>query len=255
MSNLSYIYGYHAIHAALICQPQQIKQIYANTKRQDQRASQLALLAEQHGVTWVWASADELRALLPKTDQGVHQGFVATCVDQPYYQQPQLAGFLSQSMTQPNAPLLLVLEGIQDPHNLGACLRSANAFNVQAVVIPKHRAASITPAVRKVASGAAETLPIFQVTNISRTLVALKDLGIWLVGTDVDATMTVDELDLTGPIALVLGNEQTGLRQLTKKHCDFLVKIPMQGTVQSLNVSVATAVCLYEVQRQRNQPR
>jgi len=148
-------------------------------------------------------------------------------------------------------PLLLVLDGVTDPHNLGACLRSADAAGVHAVIVPRDRAAGLSPVVRKVAAGAAETVPLIQVTNLARTLRWLKERGFWLVGTDDEATQSIYTAKLTGPIAIVLGAEGAGMRRLTKEHCDLLVNIPMQGVVESLNVSVATGVTLFEAVRQR----
>ena len=147
--------------------------------------------------------------------------------------------------------LVLVLDGVQDPHNLGACLRSADAAGVTAVIVPKDRAASITPVVRKVAAGAAESVPLITVTNLARTLKALKAAGVWLVGTSGDATQTLYQVALKGPIAIVMGAEGEGMRRLTTQECDYLVKLPMRGQVESLNVSVATGICLFEVLRQR----
>ncbi len=148
-------------------------------------------------------------------------------------------------------PFLLILDNIQDPHNLGACLRSADGAGVHAVIAPKDRAVSLTPAVRSVASGAAEFMPFIAVTNVARTIDQLKERNIWVVGTADEADRPLYEADLTGPLALVMGSEGKGLRRLTREHCDFLVSIPMAGSVESLNVSVATGVCLYEAVRQR----
>jgi 23S rRNA (guanosine2251-2'-O)-methyltransferase len=148
-------------------------------------------------------------------------------------------------------PLLLVLDGVTDPHNLGACLRSADAAGVTAVIVPKDNAASITPVVRKVACGAAEVVPFIQVTNLARTLKQLQDARVWIVGTTGEADESLYQQDLKGPIAIVMGAEGAGMRRLTKEHCDFLVKLPMAGSVSSLNVSVATGICLFEAVRQR----
>ena len=152
-----------------------------------------------------------------------------------------------------NPPFLLILDNVQDPHNLGACLRSADAAGVHAVVIPKDRSVGVTETVRLVACGAAESVPIAQVTNLARVLTQLKKSGLWIVGTTDTAEKTLYEVDLTGPIAMIMGSEGKGLRRLTSEHCDFLVRIPMVGSVESLNVSVATGVCLFEALRQRNQ--
>jgi 23S rRNA (guanosine2251-2'-O)-methyltransferase len=147
--------------------------------------------------------------------------------------------------------LLLVLDGVQDPHNLGACLRTADAAGVIAVIVPRDRAAGLSPVVRKVASGAAETVPLIQVVNLSRTLKWLKERGVWLVGTDDEAKTSLHSAKLDGPLAIVMGAEGAGMRRLTREHCDLLVSIPMAGVVESLNVSVATGVVLYETVRQR----
>ena len=149
------------------------------------------------------------------------------------------------------APLLLVLDGVTDPHNLGACLRTADAAGVHAVIVPRDRAAGLSPVVRKVAAGAAETVPLIQVTNLARTLRWLQERGLWLVGTDDEATQSLYDAKLTGPMAVVMGAEGAGMRRLTKEQCDLLVNLPMKGVVESLNVSVATGVTLYEVVRQR----
>ncbi|HGX92090.1 MAG TPA: 23S rRNA (guanosine(2251)-2'-O)-methyltransferase RlmB, partial [Candidatus Tenderia sp.] len=146
---------------------------------------------------------------------------------------------------------LLILDGVQDPHNLGACLRSADAAGVDAVIVPKDKAAGLTPVVRKVACGAAESVPFYQVTNLARTLRELQELGVWLVGAAGEADTTVYQADLKGSLAIVMGAEEKGLRRLTREHCDSLIKIPMAGTVESLNVSVATGICLFEAVRQR----
>jgi 23S rRNA (guanosine2251-2'-O)-methyltransferase len=149
------------------------------------------------------------------------------------------------------APLVLILDGVQDPHNLGACLRSADGAGVAVVVVPKDRSVTVTDTVRTVACGGAESVPIAQVTNLARTMDQLKELGLWLVGTSDHASQSIFEVDLTGPIGLVMGSEGKGVRRLTSEKCDFLCRIPMAGAVESLNVSVATGVCLYEAVRQR----
>jgi 23S rRNA (guanosine2251-2'-O)-methyltransferase len=161
-------------------------------------------------------------------------------------------GALDDLLEKVKAPLLLVLDGVQDPHNLGACLRTADAAGVAAVIVPRDRAAGLSPVVRKVASGAAETIPLIQVVNLARTLRWLKEREIWIVGTDDEAPKSLFETSLTGPLALVLGAEGQGLRRLTKENCDALISIPMKGVVESLNVSVATGVVLYEALRQRS---
>jgi len=178
---------------------------------------------------------------------GVHQGVVAGVAPDRQWQEADIEALVAGS----KQPLLLVLDGVTDPHNLGACLRTADATGVTAVIVPKDKSASLNPTARKVASGAAETTPFIQVTNLARCLRELQDLGVWLIGTAGESDATVYDADFTGPVALVMGAEGKGMRRLTREHCDLLVKIPMQGQVESLNVSVATGVCLFEALRQR----
>jgi 23S rRNA (guanosine2251-2'-O)-methyltransferase len=180
--------------------------------------------------------------------QGVHQGIVARVVPAGPLREEDLLMRLAE-LSHP--PLLLVLDGVQDPHNLGACLRTADAAGVDAVIVPKDRAAGLTPVARKVAAGAAETVPLVMVTNLARTLRSLKEQDVWIVGTDGDAETVHYAADLKGPLALVLGAEGTGMRRLTRECCDLVVRLPLEGTVESLNVSVATGVVLYEALRQR----
>jgi 23S rRNA (guanosine2251-2'-O)-methyltransferase len=181
-----------------------------------------------------------------------HQGVVARCRAAPERTEAELPAFLKDL---PATAFLLVLDGVQDPHNLGACLRSADAAGVQAVIVPRDNSAPLTPAVRKVASGAAETVPLFRVANLARVLETLKSAGVWLVGAAGEAERDLYDIDLRGPLALVLGAEGTGLRRLTRDLCDHLARIPMTGSVGSLNVSVAAGVCLFEAVRQRRTPR
>lgn len=183
------------------------------------------------------------------SEQSNHQGIVLRCKALPVLQENDLVDLLA-TLTTP--PFLLILDGVQDPHNLGACLRTADAVGVHAVILPKDRACGLSPTVYKVACGAAETMPVIQVTNLARTLKFLKSQGIWLVGTTGETEQNLYSVKLTGALALVMGTEGTGLRRLTQEACDLLVRIPMLGTVESLNVSVATGVCLYEALRQRS---
>jgi 23S rRNA (guanosine2251-2'-O)-methyltransferase len=177
-----------------------------------------------------------------------HQGVVARCRPAVERNEAELPAFVSGVS---GTPLLLVLDGIQDPHNLGACLRSADAAGAHAVILPRDNSAPVTTVVRKVASGAADTVPLFRVPNLARTLEVLKDSGVWLVGMVGEADQDLYDVDLTGPIALVLGAEGEGLRRLTREKCDHLARIPMAGAVESLNVSVAAGICLFEAARQR----
>lgn len=239
------IIGLHAVESALKNDPQRVTDIHYRATRKDRRLDAVLTLARKAGVRAIEVDDRELTRL---AGPGRHQGIVA------HYRTAKLPGEnalfdLLDRLQQP--ALLLVLDGITDPHNLGACLRTADAVGVHAVIIPKDNAVGLTPAARKVASGAADTVPLIQVTNLSRTLDKLKDAGIWIAGTTGDSDTTLFQQDLNGPLALVMGGEGTGLRRLTQAHCDFLIKIPMVGQVESLNVSVAAGVCLYEVFRQR----
>ncbi|MFP5344498.1 MAG: 23S rRNA (guanosine(2251)-2'-O)-methyltransferase RlmB [Gammaproteobacteria bacterium] len=239
------IYGLHAVSAALTHGREKPIELWLDAARHDARMQQLAQAARAAGV----AIRTVEQAELDKAASGArHQGVLVFCRSQPVYSEDDLP-FLLEKLTGP--VLLLVLDGVQDPHNLGACLRSADAAGVHAVIVPRDRAAGLTPVARKVASGAAETVPFIQVTNLARTLRGLKDAGLWLIGADGAAAASLYDADLRIPLALILGAEGKGMRRLTREHCDTLVRIPMHGTVQSLNVSVAAAVCLFEAARQR----
>ena len=181
--------------------------------------------------------------------EGRHQGVVALCKQGQTYDEAYLDKLVDE---QGQSVFFLMLDGVTDPHNLGACLRSAEGAGVQAVIVPKDNSVGITPVVSKVASGAAETIPLIVVTNLSRTLKNLQQRGVWSVGTTGDAQQTIYQVDLKGPIVMVMGSEGAGMRQLVRKQCDFLAKLPMAGEVSSLNVSVATGICLFEAVRQRS---
>lgn len=245
-----YIHGFHVLKAALNTVPHQIKMLYLLEKRQDKRTEELVQLAKEHDIPIEWLPRDLLNQRLPDV---THQGIIAAC-DKPNTYDENFIKDLCRQKSEDKTLLFLILDGIQDPHNLGACLRTANAFGVNAVIIPRHRSVQLTSVVHKVASGAALVTPVVQVKNLAQTLDWLKKQNVWLVGTDLASEMPLKDVDLKGDIALVLGNEAKGLRQLTREKCDFLTSIPMQGTVESLNVSVATGVCLYEAIRQRTQP-
>ena len=240
-----YLYGLHAVQAALERAPDSVPELWVDAKRHDKRIAHILQLAEAAGVTVHSVGKRELDAMVP---DGRHQSVVAQARPPKVYSEDELDALLDKL---PGVPFLLILDGVTDPHNLGACLRSADAAGVQAVIAPKDRAASLTPIAIKVSSGAAQTVPFVQVTNLARCLRDLKERGIWLVGLDGHAEQTLHEIELTGPLAIVMGAEGQGLRRLSKEHCDFLVKIPMVGSVESLNVSVATGVCLFEALRQR----
>lgn len=245
----SIIVGLHAVEAVLKQDAQSIEQLWCDKQRRDKRLQTLLQLAHSKGLKAQPLNRGELDKLAPG---GKHQGIVAQ-VAQTASTSAKNETFLEQLLTELSVPpFLLVLDGVTDPHNLGACLRSADAAGVHAVIAPKDRACGLTPVVRKVASGAAETVPFVQVTNLSRTLKSMRDAGVWVVGTALEeGASSLYERDLTGPLALVLGAEGKGMRRLTRENCDDLIYIPMAGTVQSLNVSVATGVCLFEALRQR----
>lgn len=246
MSDVSRVYGLHAVEALLKNSPDSVNALYVMDGRRDERLNALLKLAKTVGITAVVLPKKELDA---KSDGGRHQGVMAEVSGEaPRLNENDLVDYLT-GLSEP--AFVLVLDGVTDPHNLGACLRSADAAGVQVVVAPKDRSAGLTPVARKVACGAAEAVPFVQVTNLARTLRELKEAGIWIVGTAGEATDTIHQADLRGPLALVMGAEGSGMRRLTKEHCDSLVKIPMVGTVESLNVSVATGVCLFEALRQR----
>jgi len=240
-------YGIHTVRALLTRTPQRVRRVLlAQGRGSASRLHELRALAEGAGVP-VSASDD---AQLDRLAEGErHQGVVAEVMPRAGDPETQLEEALEALGDAP--PLLLVLDGVTDPHNLGACLRSADAAGVAAVIAPRDRAAGLTPVVRKVAAGAAEAVPLVAVVNLARTLRELKDRGVWLVGTADDAPRTLFDADLTGPTAIVMGSEGEGMRRLTRETCDELVSIPMAGAVESLNVSVATGVALFEAVRQR----
>jgi len=244
-SKRNFVYGMHAVNAALERAPERVLELWIAGARNDARTRDLNERAERVGVHVHSVSADALAKLVGDV---VHQGAVAAMRPLKAWDEHDLTEGLNQLTVD---PLLLILDGITDPHNLGACLRTADAAGAHAVVIPKDRAASVDGVVRKVAAGAAEFIPVASVTNLARTLEALKERGVWVVGTDGAAEKAIYSTDLKRPLALVLGAEGSGMRRLTKDTCDFLVRIPMVGHMQSLNVSVAAGIALFEALRQR----
>ena len=243
MSSPKVLFGFHAVGVRLKVAPQSIVEVYFESTRRDARMRQFIERAKEAGVRLI--EADGLRLSKLAGSHG-HQGVAALV--QPMEQAHSLDDLLD-SLSEP--PLLLVLDGVTDPHNLGACLRVADGAGAHAVIAPKDHAAGLNATVSKVASGAAETVPYFMVTNLARTLNELKERNIWIIGTAGEAEKSIYQVELKGPTALVLGAEGPGMRQLTRKTCDELVHIPMKGAVESLNVSVASGVCLYEALRQR----
>ncbi|WOC79272.1 23S rRNA (guanosine(2251)-2'-O)-methyltransferase RlmB [Stutzerimonas frequens] len=244
MSQLEKIYGLHAVEALLRHHPKRVKQVWLAEGRGDPRAQVLIELAAQARVSVGQCERREMDAWV----EGVHQGVVAEVSPSQVWGEAMLDELLDRAE---GPPLLLVLDGVTDPHNLGACLRTADAAGALAVIVPKDKSATLNATVRKVACGAAEVIPLVAVTNLARTLEKLQQKGLWIVGTAGEAEQSLYEQDLTGPIVLVMGAEGRGMRRLTREHCDYLVRLPMVGSVSSLNVSVATGVCLFEALRQR----
>ena len=238
------IYGIHAVSSALRSRPQQVRELWIEQSRQDERTRLLLETAQARNIVVHLVKAKTLDRML---DHAAHQGVVAHCRQAPMLQDKQLEAALQQQ----TSPFYLVLDGVKDPHNLGACLRTGDAAGVDGVIVPRDRAVGVTPAVRKVASGAAETVPLYQVANLARAMEKMKAGGVWLIGLAGEAAQSLYQADLRGPLALVLGAEQKGLRRLTRDKCDLLVSLPMAGEVESLNVSVAAGICLYEALRQR----
>lgn len=244
MSDLERVFGLHAVQALVERHPKRIKRLLLQTGRLNERQQAVLASAEQQGIAVQRVAGDELDAQA----EGVHQGVVAEVSPSQLWSEEMLGHLLDRLE---GTPLLLVLDGVTDPHNLGACLRSADAAGAHAVIVPRDRSASLNPTVRKVACGAAETVPLVAVTNLSRTLKQLKQRGLWVVGTAGEAEQLIYDVDFTVPSIIIMGAEGAGMRRLTREHCDYLVKLPMAGSVSSLNVSVATGICLFEAVRQR----
>jgi len=244
MSSPKVLFGFHAVGVRLKTAPQSVIEIYVDPTRRDARMRQFLDRVAEAGARVI--EADGMRLAKLAGSHG-HQGVAARVQSLPAAH--SLDDLLDQIQ---GPPLLLVLDGVTDPHNLGACLRVADGAGAHAVIAPKDHAAGINATVAKVASGAAETVPYFMVTNLARTMGELKERSIWCIGAADDAPKALYQADFKGPVALVLGAEGAGMRQLTRKTCDELVAIPMRGAVESLNVSVASGVCLYEALRQRS---
>jgi 23S rRNA (guanosine2251-2'-O)-methyltransferase len=244
MNGRRVVYGLHAVTAALKRRPAGVFEVFMDARRTDPRARRVADLAKGAGIKLHEVDGERLDGF---AKGGRHQGVAA------FVEEVALAGSLNEVLDDLAEPaFLLILDGVQDPHNLGACLRVADALGVHAVVAPKDRATGLTPTVHKVASGAAQSVPFIPVTNLARTLRELKDKGIWVVGTAGGEGGSLFEAKLSGPLALVFGSEDEGMRRLTRESCDELISIPMLGQVESLNVSVAAGICLYEARRQRH---
>ena len=244
MAQQELIYGLHAMTAVIDREPERVIEMFVLKGRDDDRLTYIVNQARRHGVSIQFC---QRKTLDDKANGEQHQGVVARAKPGKVLDEHDLDSILSNTST----PFLLLLDGVTDPHNLGACLRTADAAGVHAVIVPKDKSAALTPTVRKVACGAAEVIPLIQVTNLSRTIKSLQDAGVWVVGTAGEAQQSIYECKLTGPTALVMGAEGKGMRRLTRENCDELIKLPMAGSVSSLNVSVATGICLYEIVRQR----
>ena len=243
------VFGYHATESLIRQRPGHIQTLMVQADRNDKRMQALNDLAQSQGVAITRCAKSDLDAVT----SGRHQGVIARLQQGASH---EAAGQTSESdmmamVVAAERPLLLILDGVTDPHNLGACLRSADAAGVTAVVFPKDKSADVNDVARKVASGAAETVPWVRVTNLARTMEYLKQAGVWIIGASGEVPETLHDQDLTVSCALVLGSEGSGMRRLTRESCDFMVSLPMAGAVSSLNVSVAAGICLFEAVRQR----
>lgn len=241
-----YIYGLHSVQALLKSAPQRVLEVFMVQGRNDQRLSKILSSAQSNEISCKIVDRKKLDEMVADEN---HQGVVAICTPGETHDEKFLFDLID-SLNEP--AFLLILDGITDPHNLGACMRTAEAAGVHAVIMPKDKSAGLTPVARKVACGAAEVLPLVPVTNLARTLKKLQEKGIWLFGAAGEAETSVYQANLSGPIGILMGAEGDGLRRLTQETCDHLMNIPMAGTVSSLNVSVATGVCLFEAVRQRS---
>lgn len=244
MKKQDIIFGIHAVEALLAHSPERIIELWLLQGRDDDRLMPLINQAKSFGTTIQMASR---KVLDDKAESSQHQGIVARVKAAKVLNEQDLDTLLETT----EQPFLLILDGVTDPHNLGACLRNADAAGVQGIIVPKDNSVGLTATVSKVACGAAETVPLFQVTNLARTMRHLQDKGVWIVGTAGEADCELYQADLKGPLAIAMGAEDKGLRRLSRESCDSLISIPMAGSVSSLNVSVATGVCLFEAVRQR----
>lgn len=249
MSQKQILYGIHTITSLLTNYPERLIRLYCLDDKHEKNRENIIQQAKKNNIPIEW----QTRAALDRMTEGEnHQGVAALCDKTRSYTEQDIVGLLDTA----RPPLVLILDGIQDPHNLGACFRSADAASVNFIIAPKNNAVGLTPTVSKVATGAVEFIPFVQVTNLIRAMEILKEAGVWIYGADGEATQSLYESNFTSATALVMGAEGAGLRRLTREHCDVLLQIPMHGRVASLNVSVATGIFLYEVVRQRAcQPR
>lgn len=240
------VYGLHAVQSLLKSTPERVLELLVQQGRQDQRMQKVLQAAKTHGIT---VSEKPRKTLDSMSDGGNHQGVAAWAKPGKAHTEDYLYELLADLEDKP--PFLLVLDGVTDPHNLGACLRTADAAGIDAIIVPKDNSAPLTETARKVACGAADVVPLIPVTNLVRTLQHLQEKGLWVVGTAGEVDLNIYEAPLTGPLVLVMGAEGKGMRRLTRETCDHLAYIPMAGSVSSLNVSVAAGICLFEAVRQR----
>lgn len=242
------VIGIHAVNALIKRAPERFIELWLLKGRDDERLMPIINLARKYKMPVQLVN----RKVLDDKAQGEqHQGVVARVTPGKTYTEADLDDIVAEAERRDQTPFFLILDGVTDPHNLGACLRNADAAGVQAIIVPKDNAARLTATVRKVAVGAAETVPLVQVTNLARTMKTLQQMGVWIIGTAGETDTSLYDVELKGPMALVMGAEGKGMRRLTREHCDQLVKLPMAGSVSSLNVSVATGICLFEIVRQR----
>lgn len=242
------VFGIHSVGALMDREPERFIELWCLKGRDDDRLVPIINLARQYGVSVQFMHR---KALDDKSEGEQHQGVIARLKPGKVFTENDLSDIVAKAQAKNEHPFLLILDGVTDPHNLGACLRNADAAGVQAIIVPKDNAAKVTATVRKVAVGAAEIVPLVQVTNLVRSMKALQQMGVWIIGTAGEATQSLYDCKLTGPMALVMGAEGKGMRRLTRETCDELIKLPMAGSVSSLNVSVASGICLFEIVRQR----
>jgi 23S rRNA (guanosine2251-2'-O)-methyltransferase len=245
VSGVSHVFGIHAVRSLLQRAPQRVRRLLVDARRDDPRIREVLQLALSAGIK---ADRADVKAIVGRVGDVAHQGVLADVEPLAAWQEADLL----EALTGARDPLVLLLDGVQDPHNLGACLRTADACGAVAVVVPKDRAAGMNATVRKVAAGAAETTPLVSITNLARCMKLLKEAGLWIAGADMAGEKLAWQADLGGPLALVMGSEGEGLRDLTRRNCDFLVRLPQAGSVESLNVSVACGMLLYEAVKQRD---
>jgi len=246
--NEELVFGIHAVSALMNSAPERFIEIWLLKGREDERLMPIINLTRKYALPVQFV---QRKVLDDKSHGEQHQGVVARVKPGKVFTEHDLDDIICQAEKNDSAPFLLILDGVTDPHNLGACLRNADAAGVQAIVVPKDNAARITATVRKVAVGAAESVPLVQVTNLARTMKHIQKMGVWIIGTAGETDTCLYDVKLSGPMALVMGAEGKGMRRLTRENCDQLVKLPMAGSVSSLNVSVATGICLFEIVRQR----